>query len=58
MSEGNSFITGIVIGGLIVGIMTGLTVSSSYEKSAIERGYALYCPTDGNFAWKGECDAD
>lgn len=23
---------------------------------AIQRGYALYCPTDGDFAWKGECD--
>lgn len=22
---------------------------------AIERGYALYCPTRGNWAWTGEC---
>lgn len=26
------------------------------QAEAIERGYALYCPTDGEFAWKGECD--
>ena len=26
-----------------------------YQKQAIERGYALYCPTDKKFAWKGEC---
>lgn len=26
------------------------------ERQAIERGYALYCPTTGDFAWKGECD--
>lgn len=25
---------------------------------AIERGYALYCPTDGEFAWKGECEEE
>lgn len=23
---------------------------------AIERGYALYCPTTGEWAWKGECE--
>lgn len=22
---------------------------------AIERDYAQYCPTDGKWAWKGEC---
>jgi hypothetical protein len=26
------------------------------QQQAIERGYALYCPKDGKFAWKGECD--
>lgn len=25
---------------------------------AIERGYALYCPHDGEFAWKGECEEE
>lgn len=23
---------------------------------AISRGYAMYCPDDGEFAWIGECD--
>jgi hypothetical protein len=27
-----------------------------YRGQAIERGYALHCPTDGRFAWMGECD--
>ena len=28
-----------------------------YLKSdAIEKGYALHCPKDGEFAWKGECE--
>ena len=26
------------------------------QKQAIERGYALYCPHDGEFAWVGECE--
>lgn len=26
------------------------------KAEAIERGYALYCPKDGRFEWKGECD--
>jgi hypothetical protein len=39
----------------------GLTVgyggaSSVFEKGAIERGYAQYCPDDGAWAWKGECE--
>lgn len=28
---------------------------STIRTEAIERGYAIYCPTTGNFAWKGEC---
>ena len=26
------------------------------QHQAIERGYALYCPITGEYAWKGECD--
>ena len=26
------------------------------QTQAIEHGYALYCPTDGKFAWHGECE--
>lgn len=26
------------------------------KQQAIERGYALHCPKDGKFAWKGECE--
>lgn len=29
--------------------------TSAFEKGAIERGYAQYCPADGAWAWKGEC---
>lgn len=26
------------------------------REQAIERGYALYCPDNGEWAWKGECE--
>ena len=26
-----------------------------YRVNAIDRGYGLYCPANGDFAWKGEC---
>ena len=28
---------------------------ANLEIQAIERGYALHCPVDGQWAWKGEC---
>lgn len=30
--------------------------NKTIQQQAIERGYALYCPKDGKFAWKGECN--
>lgn len=46
--------------GLLIGII-GATLldhsllTESWEKDLIERGYAIYCPVDGVFAFKGEC---
>lgn len=47
----------VIVGAcLFVGLVMGaMSTSDMYEEQAIERGYALYCPADGNFAWKGEC---
>ena len=39
--------------GMIVGANLG---AGSYKAQAIERGYALYCPADGDWAWVGDCD--
>ena len=36
----------------------GYIASNTLESQAIERGYALYCPTDGDFAWVGECEEE
>lgn len=43
---------------LVQWISGGLTTSEIdiLKEQAIERGYALYCPVNGEFAWKGECE--
>ena len=48
-----------------LGFSSLFTINVAQERSieeqrhqAIERGYALYCPHDGEFAWKGECEED
>jgi hypothetical protein len=45
----------IAIGCFVSGGWSHYSTASSYEEQAINRGYALYCPKDGEFAWKGEC---
>jgi hypothetical protein len=44
--------------GVGVTILVGMfvvTPDAIWQSQAIERGYALYCPLDGEFSWKGEC---
>lgn len=42
---------------LSVGIILGSMLKGDEMRSqAVERGYATYCPQNGNWAWKGECD--
>lgn len=52
-------IGGLFVGmvfGLIVGFMSGAIMrSATFQAEIIERGYALYCPMNGAWAWKGEC---
>ena len=36
-------------------IVTG-KIDMETKQQAIDRGHALYCPKDGDFAWKGECE--
>lgn len=44
-----------------VAIGWGLGIEATigqYRGQAVERGYASYCPVDGEWAWKGECEED
>lgn len=45
---GLAILLGILVGGSLVG--------ESYREEAVERGYALYCPNNGDWAWVGDCD--
>lgn len=46
------FLVGIVIGCFVGGAF----ISDEWEHVTIGRGLALYCPDNGNWAWKGECE--
>lgn len=57
-----------IVGGIVFGVFLGVaaffllvalphtTPNDFWHRQAIERGYGLYCPTDGEFAWVGECE--
>lgn len=47
----------VVIGLICLGIFFGGSAFGTWkmEEQAIERGYAIYCPVNGKFAWKNEC---
>ena len=53
------FMAGFFSGAVLTAILSGLMAYDTgdrLKRQAIERGYALYCPTTGDFTWKGECD--
>ena len=51
------FIVGGVIGLLLIDeVIEAINDPvNDMRHQAIERGYGLYCPHDGEFAWVGEC---
>lgn len=53
---GALFTFGLAIGALLSALLTSAIVSSSYKSYLINHGYALYCPTNGEFAFSGECN--
>ena len=55
MDDGSGILSLLILG-IIIGFMIGYYVASdNYKTEAINRNYAIYCPSDGNFAWKDEC---
>lgn len=55
MSEVFTIFFCCLVSGLIVAASAHITTNRQWEKGAIERGHAQYCPLDGEFAWNGEC---
>lgn len=57
MSDFFPFAAAVFVVSIFAGVV-GLAKSHINElrQQAIERGYALHCPADGRWAWKGECE--
>ena len=53
MSEILSFFVGVTLMLSLLSITTNETIT---EVELVERGYGLYCPSDGFFAFIGECN--
>ena len=49
----NLFVAVIAFWAFFLGVTV---VQSHYRTLLIQHGYGQYCPTDGHFAFKGECD--
>ncbi len=47
-------VLGFVLGLILFGVAAANSIEANW-RDAMSRGYAEYCPKDGRFAWKGEC---
>jgi hypothetical protein len=42
---------------VVVGVFAAfILMNKSWESTLIDRRLAIYCPVDGHFAFKGECE--
>ncbi len=41
---------------LFAALLGASAAENRWEAELISRNLALYCPQDGEWAWKGECD--
>ena len=57
MEEVWAFFSGLVVGflAILVILLTLVSTRTVPVKSVVDRGYGLYCPEDGEFAFVGEC---
>ena len=42
--------------GLMVAVISWGVTNSIWKSETVNRGFAAYCPDDGQWAWNGECD--
>ena len=49
------FLWGISMGFVFGALISGGMVSSGWHTATVNRGLAIYCPWDGDWAWVGEC---
>lgn len=51
-----AFVAGLVLGILVILVLVASITKPMWRNEAVKRGYASYCPQNGEWAWKGECD--
>lgn len=57
MDDGTGFFfLGLLTGAVLFGWLVHAATTSEWERAMISRGFAQYCPKDGELAFKGECD--
>ena len=39
----------------VVMLMTNVATEQHWKADTVERGLAMYCPDNGQWAWNGEC---
>ena len=40
---------------LLTYVIWSWATEPDWQREAISRGFATYCPSNGEFAWRGEC---
>lgn len=50
------FMLGLLLGTVWVFWFGAWSERHDWQRDTIERGLAQYCPNNGEWAWKGECD--
>jgi len=55
MSEGVVFALWTLWIAVIVGIATCGVTNNIWKRDTVERGLAMYCHDNGQWAWNGEC---
>lgn len=52
-----NLLNGVIL--IVVSVMLIYSVNTTEKHSTIiEKGYGVYCSTDGKFAFSGDCDND
>lgn len=41
--------------GVMVAVLAWGVTNTGWKHDTVQRGLATYCPTDGQWAWVGEC---
>jgi hypothetical protein len=59
MTDFRELIFFAILGGVLSFALSGFgeyLERKHWEAETVSRGLAIYCPTSGDWAWKGECD--